>query len=157
MRPSASRDPTPRTLPPSPRASSINSLPEQRPPPSTDDFSPCSTEISHPTPSSQSPPEGCAPRDCRGARSPPSEISLRRSSMEPVTCIASAGCRTTGMERLRTAKVRSLWSERAVALVEQSSSFILVRAVGLEKSILLENPKHVLPSHGERHGVGPLE
>src|SRR6266480_2274257 len=40
MRPSAFRDPTPGTLPPSPRASSINSLPEPRRPPSTGDLSP---------------------------------------------------------------------------------------------------------------------
>src|SRR5437762_13199417 len=77
MRPSASRDPTPRTLPPSPRASSINSWPEPRRPPSTEDLSPCSTEISRPPPCSHFPRAGFAPRDSRGARSPQSDLAAK--------------------------------------------------------------------------------
>ena len=96
-------------------------------------------------------------RPCRSVAR--SRLALLRprsfqDSVLPATC---EPCRATAVELERDDKVRSLRSERAVALVEQSSSFILVRAVGLEKSILLENPKHILPSHGERHGVGPHE
>src|SRR5712672_1207122 len=88
-----------------------------------------------------------------------SRLALRhphslQNSVLPGTC---EPCRTTGVEHERDDKVRSLRSECAVALVEESSSLILVRAVGLEKSILLENPKHIPPPHGECHGVGPHE
>src|SRR5216110_637326 len=40
-----------------------------------------------------------APRDSRGARSPPSEISRRRSWMGPFGCNASAGSRTRTSSR----------------------------------------------------------